>query len=219
MIQYVRDRKGVKEQRFNEARLTAPEIDIQGKKAALLRKLNRIEDRLSDQSSQVVAGSMQLLDASGCPNDQLIISLSGIDMLKLRKSCDQYLIETSQVRIVLAMLVALTAAPAFAAWEKMVSNGDITIYIDPQSIKINGGNRSILAMVAYNEVLPNGARSIRGMMEYDCKGSRFRTLSFSHYAEPLAQGKLLSGNDVPSNWSSVAPDTFAAEALAHVCRK
>ncbi|MFB0935110.1 MAG: hypothetical protein QMB52_05005 [Propionivibrio sp.] len=140
-------------------------------------------------------------------------------MLKRWKSFNQCLHGESRVRIVLAMLVALAAAPALAAWEKMVGNGSITIYIDPMTIKINGGNRSVLALAAYNELLPNGARSIRGMMEYDCKGGRFRTLSFSHYAEPLAEGKLLSENDVPSEWSSVAPKTFAAEALAHVCGK
>ena len=123
------------------------------------------------------------------------------------------------MRIVFAMLVALTAAPVFAAWEEMVSNSGIAIYIDPQTIKINGSNRSVLALVAYSEVLPNGARSIRGMMEYDCKEMRFRTLSFSQYAEPLAQGKLLSENEVSTDWSSVAPETFAADALNHVCKK
>lgn len=123
------------------------------------------------------------------------------------------------MRIVLAMLMVFAATPAIAAWEIMVSSGGVVIYIDPQTIKINGNNRSVLALVAYSDVLPNGARSVRGRMEYDCKERRFRTLSFNQYAEPLAQGSLVSGNEVPSDWSSVTPETFAADALNHVCKK
>ncbi len=123
------------------------------------------------------------------------------------------------MRIVLAMLMVFAATPALAAWEKMVSSGGVDIYIDPQTIKISGSNRSVLALVAYSDVLPNGARSVRGSMEYDCKERRFRTLSFNQYTEPLAQGNLVSGNEVPSDWSAVTPETFAAEALNHVCKK
>lgn len=123
------------------------------------------------------------------------------------------------MRVLLTILTLVLAPSCFAEWEKMVSNGGIVIYIDPQTIKITGGKRSVLALVAYSDVLPNGARSVRGSMEFDCRERRLRTLTFSQYSEPLAQGRLLSDSAVPTEWSAVMPDTFAADGLDYVCRK
>ena len=123
------------------------------------------------------------------------------------------------MRFVWAAFLIIAAAPACAEWEHMVSSAGITIYIDPQTIRDEAGMRRVVALVSYSDVLPNGARSQRGIMEYDCKERRFRTATFSQYTEPLAQGVMLSDNSEPSEWSGVRPDTFAAHSLDYVCTK
>ncbi len=123
------------------------------------------------------------------------------------------------MRRIVAVLALIMAAPAFAGWEEMVSHGGISLFLDPQTIKVSGDTRNVLALVAYNEPLENGARSIQGAMEYDCRGKRLRTLTFTHYAEPLARGRVVSDSQSPSEWNPVAPGTFAADALDFVCRQ
>ena len=123
------------------------------------------------------------------------------------------------MRFVCAACLVLAAAPACAEWETLVSSGGISISIDPTTISDEDGKRRVVELVSYSEVLPNGARSQRGVVEYDCKERRFRTATFSQYAEPLAQGVMLSDNAEPSEWSGVRADSFAAYSLDHVCTK
>ncbi|WP_305073357.1 surface-adhesin E family protein [Propionivibrio sp.] len=123
------------------------------------------------------------------------------------------------MRRIIALLGIIIAAPAFAGWEEMVSRGGISLFLDPQTIKVSGNTRNVMALVAYSEPLSNGARSIQGAMEYDCQDKRLRTLTFTHYAGPLARGQIVSDSQVPSEWGSVEPGTFAADALDFVCRQ
>ncbi len=120
---------------------------------------------------------------------------------------------------IVPVIALVMAAPVFAGWEEMVSRGGISLFVDPQTIKVNGDTRNVLALVAYSEPLSNGARSIHGAMEYDCRDKRLRTLTFTHYTEPLARGRVLSDSQTPSEWSPVVPGTFAADALDFVCRQ
>lgn len=123
------------------------------------------------------------------------------------------------MRGIVGVIAFIISAPVFAGWEEMVSRGGISLFVDPETIKVSGETRNVLALVAYNEPLENGARSIQGAMEYDCRGKRLRTLTFTHYAEPLARGRVVSDSQTPSEWSPVAPGTFASDALDFVCRK
>ena len=123
------------------------------------------------------------------------------------------------MRRIVALLGFIIAAPAFAGWEEMVSRGGISLFVDPQTIKVIGHMRNVMALVAYNEPLSNGARSIQGAMEYDCRDKRLRTLTFTHYSGPLARGQVVSDSQVPSEWSPVETETFAADALDFVCRQ
>jgi len=123
------------------------------------------------------------------------------------------------MRRIAGAIALMVAVPAFAGWEEMVSRGGISLFVDPQTIKVSGDTRNVLALVAYNEPLSNGARSIQGAMEYDCRDKRLRTLTFTQYAEPLARGRVVSDSQSPSEWGPVAPGTFAADALEFVCRQ
>ena len=123
------------------------------------------------------------------------------------------------MRRIVGVIALIVSAPAFSGWEEMVSRGGISLFVDPQTIKVSGDMRNVLALVAYNEPLENGARSIQGTMEYDCPGKRLRTLTFTQYAGPLARGRVVSDNQSPSEWGPVAPGTFAADALEFVCRQ
>lgn len=123
------------------------------------------------------------------------------------------------MRRIVAFLGFIVAAPAFAGWEEMVSRGGISLFVDPETIKVSGSTRNVMALVAYSEPLSNGARSIQGAMEYDCQDKRLRTLTFTQYAGPLARGQVVSDSQIPTEWSPVAPGTIAADALDFVCRQ
>ena len=85
------------------------------------------------------------------------------------------------MRLVLCLLQALAAAPAWAGWVKVsdATDGTFRTYIDPATLRVSGDLRRI--WILNNEKVPkqNGEFSSRNLQEYDCKGDRMRILALS----------------------------------------
>lgn len=124
------------------------------------------------------------------------------------------------MRIVLCLLIALVAAPAWAEWvavgeTKKNANG----YIDPATISKNGNFRKVWQLQDLKERGKDGAMSRRVLWEYDCNEGRDRMLSISTYSEPMARGNSLSEFDPGESWSHITPNTHSAIIIKIVCAK
>ena len=101
------------------------------------------------------------------------------------------------MRIILYFLIAVVAAPAWAAWVAVSESNDLVAYIEPASIRKNGHFRKVWQVQDLKQRDEHGAMSRRLLIEYDCKDERFRVLATSTHSEPVAAGKTLVSADVP----------------------
>ena len=112
------------------------------------------------------------------------------------------------MRLLLCFLLTLAAAPAWAEWVK-VSDTDVAIvYIDPSTIRKDGNLRRVWGITDLKRRDMNGEMSRRVLYEYDCKEERFRILSMTGHAGPMANGKVVSEvNNASGKWNDDASGT------------
>ena len=126
----------------------------------------------------------------------------------------------------LLFLVALLAPPiAQAEWVKLVSagEGEVTVYVDPASIKREGNVVEFSALFDYATVRTlSGApfQSATMQEEIDCAGRQSRTLAVSSHSEPMAGGHIVStatGGYLP--WTPIDPQGIVATIFKFVCKE
>ena len=126
----------------------------------------------------------------------------------------------------LLFLVALLAPPiAQAEWVKLVSagEGEVTVYVDPASIKREGNVVEFSALFDYATVRTlSGApfQSATMQEEIDCAGRQSRTLAVSSHSEPMAGGHIVStatGGHAP--WAPIVPRSIVAAISRFVCKE
>lgn len=125
----------------------------------------------------------------------------------------------------LILITLLAPAIAQAEWVKLasVSEGEVTVYVDPASIKREGNVVEFSALFNYATVRTlSGApfQSATMQEEIDCAGKQSRTLAVSSHSEPMAGGHIVStatGGHVP--WTPIAPESIASAIVKFVCRE
>ena len=123
------------------------------------------------------------------------------------------------------ILVALLA-PTFAQadWVRLVSvgAGEVTVYVDPASIKRDGNVVGISTLFDYATVRTlSGApfQSATMQDEIDCAGKQTRTLAVTSHSEPMAGGHIVStatGGYVP--WTPIDPQGIFLAIFRFVCK-
>lgn len=94
---------------------------------------------------------------------------------------------------------------------------EVTQYIDPGTIRVNGHMRRVWELHDLKQRDLVGGLSARGLTEYDCKEERSRYLSFSTHSEAMIGGTILRSYDEPSRWDYIPPGTIAEDVLKIVC--
>jgi len=122
------------------------------------------------------------------------------------------------MRLVLCLLLALAAAPAWAEWVKVSETDDSVFYIDPATIRKDGNLRRVWTINDLKQRQKDGEMSRRFLNEYDCKEERSRILSISEHSDPMAGGKTLVSESKPI-WSHVPPGTPSQTMMRIVCAK
>ena len=117
----------------------------------------------------------------------------------------------------LVCLLALVAAPAWAEWVQVAESDDATVYVDPATIRKDGDMRTVGTLYDLTEKGKLGEMSRRALEAHDCKETRYRTISYSLYPEPMSGGQLLLTNDYVSRWAVSVPDTPPWDILRIVC--
>jgi hypothetical protein len=122
------------------------------------------------------------------------------------------------MRIFMMALLMLISAQASAEWVKVSETAESWDYFDPASMRKVGSMRRVWQMQDLKERAANGELSRRLLSEYDCRDEKWRVLSFTFHAGPVALGEVLSSHSSePSRWFDAAPGTVADIILRLVC--
>ena len=123
-------------------------------------------------------------------------------------------------KIIIACLLATSAASTFAEWTAFFETGTSTFYIDYESIRKEGSNRKFwyLSNAKQRQNDDEGmSRLVRP--EVDCKEERYRLLSNAVYSESMAGGQVLFNRSSLGPWAEIPPGTAVASMLKIVCAK
>lgn len=90
---------------------------------------------------------------------------------------------------------------------------------DTTSLLVKQGPAPNLLWVRYETAAGTaGFRSMRALIEVDCRQGRTRTRQRSAFSEPNMQGALLPGaSNIPEEWSYPEPDTMQEAQYQFVC--
>src|SRR5512140_741159 len=121
------------------------------------------------------------------------------------------------MRILLAIVLMLTAVPGWARWVAVTESGSTTYYIDPGHIKKEGDLRRLFLLEERNRPGAGGEMSRKSQVEFDCRNGTARTRSVSAYTGGMGGGEVLynnRGNDKPH---VVQADSVEGSVLNRVC--
>lgn len=122
------------------------------------------------------------------------------------------------MRVVLAALLLLATTPAWAEWVRLDADQVRVVRIDPATMLTDSNLRRVWQMQDRKAPTPNGERSLRSQVEFDCKELRWRALSLFTYSGPKLTGTAIVGETpAPGEWSAVVTGTLAETMLGHVC--
>jgi hypothetical protein len=123
------------------------------------------------------------------------------------------------MRVFLSLIVVWLALPVYAAWEEVDVTQTAVVYIDREKIYTEGANPKVLQLIDMKKKNKLGAQSRRLLVEYECKLKKRRTLAFSSFSEPMAEGQMVFRNSVSGNWYPIQADSVAEAVFKIVCHK
>lgn len=135
------------------------------------------------------------------------------------------------MRIVLAFLLLIAAAPARAEWLKvgnssrssyLVMFDETVYYIDPASITKEGNLRKVWEIHDLSDKGSQGERSVLASVEYDCVEKRMRTLKATGRSQRMARGEIIPLSRVIGDWITLRPgneDEIFFKILNAVCTR
>lgn len=119
--------------------------------------------------------------------------------------------------VVTAFLMLVTTSAWAAEWVKVGEADNITYYIDSTPIRKNADLRRVWVLQDRKVRTSNGELSVRGLEEFDCRGTRVRLLSISSHSEQMATGKVLFNASDTGGWNSMTPGTVMETIFKDVC--
>ena len=117
----------------------------------------------------------------------------------------------------LLLALLLVTGSAWAEWVRVSGNDAADIYIDPATIRIDGGLRRVWEVQDLKQRHKDGELSRRTRNEYDCKQERYKTLSISEHSGPMASGTTLISGIPNSSWRDIPPGSIGEAVLKIVC--
>ena len=111
---------------------------------------------------------------------------------------------------------------AHAQWNQVTDGEQLIAYVDYATVKKI--NTYVRVWVLYDYKVPkviagNTNASVKTLQEYDCKEDRSRSLSSAFYMGQMGSGIVNHTNDIPTNWSYIAPNTVDFALLKNMCKR
>lgn len=122
------------------------------------------------------------------------------------------------MRGIVALLLMALISSARAEWLKYGESDNAMYYYDPSTITTVDQYTRVWQFQDFKKRAADGSMSIRFQSEYDCKGSRFRILSWRTHAQGMLRGKTVDRGGKLEKWVAIAPGTSPAALLTDVCQ-
>lgn len=129
-----------------------------------------------------------------------------------------------KVKTILVLLLYNQSQCFAQEWEHVARNPDINLYIKTGSGEQIGDIIRVWTLVDYrrSEIIISGnqkvhARSIVGLEEYDCKGSKVHAITRRVYSSGMGKGKILLAED-DTGWKSIDKGSIVDGMRNEVCR-
>jgi hypothetical protein len=127
-------------------------------------------------------------------------------------------------RILLALAFLLAAGGARAEWYSLGRTDTFRLYLDPQTIRMNGDLAQVWQLMDFTVAQWADAQtaigSIKSLLEYDCAQPRSRTLLAEAYTEQMEAGRMVASERVQDpQWEIVAPGSTAEKIRQTACGK
>ena len=122
------------------------------------------------------------------------------------------------------MMGALLPLSASAQWTEVTKarNGDVWL-MDSGTAKRIGDSARVWVLINHPQPVTNpapyalsGVRSLRALVQIDCKDQRARKLEASYFSQSGSDGRLLGTSD-GDDWFNVPPDTPDSDLLKLAC--
>jgi hypothetical protein len=126
-------------------------------------------------------------------------------------------------RIILMALLAVFSSSAMAEWVKVgysKSDGGMTIYVNPSSMRRSGDTKKIWVQTDYQtlqEVEGKQFWSAKIYSEINCDKTSERALNYSWHSEHMGGGKTVYANSTPADWDAISPDSIAEPVFDYAC--
>ena len=126
-------------------------------------------------------------------------------------------------RLLLGLMLLVTAGAASAEWTRAGSNDDFIYYVDRATIRRNGNLVKMWILRDFKSAQKHDGTpylSERGQNEYDCKEENYRILAFTFFAGKMGDGKVVYNTSKTSmKWSPIAPGSVAETLWKIACGK
>ena len=128
-------------------------------------------------------------------------------------------------RLLIGLMLLMTAGAANAEWTLIGSSGDEFIqYVDLATIRRNGNLVKMWDLADFKTVQKSAAGesylSNKIQTEYDCKEEKSRSLAFTWFSGKMGSGKVVVSNgNVRDEWSPIGPGSIAEALWKIACGK
>lgn len=114
----------------------------------------------------------------------------------------------------LFLLLALAAFNhvAMAAWQVVETTPEVTIYVDPATVKKTGNRATLWILLDYKQPQPDktGKKVLSDKVQYqfDCKEKQYQTIYTSAHTGQMAGGEIVNINPDPPKLTPVVSGTL-----------
>ena len=126
-------------------------------------------------------------------------------------------------RLLLGLMLAMTASAASAEWTIAVGHDDFILYVDRATIRRNGNLVKMWDLFDYKTVQKSAGDAYltqKSQREYDCKEEKERILAFSWFDGQMGNGKVVfSLSETSMKWSPIEPGSVGETLWKIACGK
>ncbi len=126
-------------------------------------------------------------------------------------------------RLLLGLMLLMTATVAMAEWTGVGENDDSIQYVDRATIRRNGNLVKMWDLRDFKTVQTDSGDSFlssKAQNEYDCKEERSRILAFSWFSGQMGNGNVVYSNSETSmKWSPIGPGSIGEIKWKVACGK
>lgn len=123
-------------------------------------------------------------------------------------------------RVILMMLLTVASNSAVAVWVKVSEDANMIIYATPEIIREADNKVKLWWVADFKTIQTNNGEvylSSKSQYEFDCKGRKYRPLSFSRHSKKMAKGNVVYNSSRDGKWGKVSPNSNGELLLKFAC--